>query len=111
DDHIRSADFFDTATHPTLTFTSTGVRPSGDDWIVTGDLQLHGVTRGVDLLVEFNGAGPDAFGGYRAGFTAKTQINRKDFGIVTELPMDGGGVVVGDKIDIILEIETVLRAE
>ena len=109
DNHIRSKDFFDVENHPTMTFRSTGLKADGDDWIVSGDLSLHGVTKQVDLALEFNGAGPDAYGGTRSGFTAKTRINRNDFGVDIKLPMDGGGVVVGEKIDIALEIEAVLQ--
>ena len=77
---------------------------------VRGDreLTLHGVTKPVSLAVEMNGLGPDAYGGYRAGFTATTVINRNDFGIAIRMPMDGGGGIVGDKINIILEVEAVL---
>lgn len=108
DEHIRSADFFDVANHPTMGFRSTALRAHGDRWVVTGELSLHGVTKPVDLDVELNGFGPDPFGGYRAGFTATTQINRRDFGIDISMPMDGGGVVVSDKVTVTLEIEAVL---
>lgn len=109
DNHIRSKDFFDVENHPTMTFRSTSLKADGDDWTVSGDLSLHGVTKQVDLALEFNGAGPDPYGGTRSGFTAKTRINRNDFGVDIKLPMDGGGVVVGEKIDIVLEIEAVLQ--
>jgi polyisoprenoid-binding protein YceI len=107
DAHLRSSDFFAVDEHPAMTFTSTAVRPAGNDWVVAGDLTIHGVTRSVDLAVEFNGAGPDPFGGTRIGFSAETEISRKDFGIDLEMPLEGGGVVVGDKIKVTLEIEAV----
>jgi polyisoprenoid-binding protein YceI len=110
DEHIRSADFLDVANHPALTFTSTGVRPNGADYIVDGELSLHGVTRPAELHVELSGSGPDAYGGTRVGFSATATINRSDFGIDISMPLDGGGVVVGDKIQIALEVEGVLRA-
>jgi polyisoprenoid-binding protein YceI len=110
DGHIRSADFFDAATYPTMSYRSLRVRPSGDGYVVEGDLTLHGVTRGVDLALDLNGFTKDPYGGTRAGFTATTEIDRKDFGINTNLPMDGGGAVVGDKVQISLEIEAVLQA-
>ncbi len=110
DDHIRSADFFEVEKYPTITFSSTGVQASGDDFIVTGDLTIKGHTRSVPLKLELNGFGPDPFGGTRAGFTATTEISRKDFGVDINMPMDGGGVVVGDKISITLDIEAVLAA-
>jgi len=109
DNHIRSADFFEVEKYPTITFTSTSVEPNGDDYLVRGDLSIKGNTRTVPLKLELNGFGPDAFGGTRAGFTATTEISRKEFGVDIDMPMDGGGVVVGDKITITLEIEAVLQ--
>ena len=108
DAHLRSSDFFDVETHPEIRFTSTSVRPDGHDFVVTGDLTIHGVTREVELELEFNGVGPDPWGGVRAGFTATTEISRAQFGISFNVPLDGGGVLVGDKIKINLEIEAVL---
>jgi polyisoprenoid-binding protein YceI len=109
DAHIRSADFFDVDNHPQMTFRSTGVRTDGADWLVDGELTIKGNTRPVILALELNGFGPDAYGGTRAGFSAKTEINRNEFGVDIKMPMDGGGVVVGDKISVELEIEAVLR--
>ncbi len=109
DAHIRSADFFDVGNHTVMTFRSTGVVAKGEDWAVEGDLTIKGTTKPVTLALELNGFGPDAYGGYRAGFSARTSISRKAYGVDIDLPMDGGGVVVGDKIDVELEIEAVLR--
>ena len=109
DAHIRSADFFDVGNHTVMTFRSTEVRTDGADWTVVGDLTIKGITKPVELALELNGFGPDAYGGTRAGFSAKTEISRKEFGVDIDMPMDGGGVVVGDKISIELEIEAVLR--
>src|SRR5689334_13410212 len=112
DAHIRSADFFDVDTHPTLAFRSTGVRPDGEDFVVDGELSLHGVTRPVSLKLEVNGfqhASP--FGDVRAGFSASTEINRKDYGIEFNMPLEGGGVVVGEKVQIALEIEAILQQD
>ena len=109
DAHIRSADFFDVENHPQMTFRSTAVRTDGADWFVDGELTIKGITKPVTLELELNGFGPDAYGGTRAGFSAKTEINRNDFGVDIKMPMDGGGVVVGDKITVELEIEAVLR--
>ena len=108
DNHIRSAEIFDAEVNQTMTYTSTGVRAAGGAFVVDGDLTLKGVTRQVPLTLEVNGFGPDAFGGTRAGFTATTSINRSDFGIEFNMPMDGGGVVIGDKVNITIEIEAVL---
>jgi polyisoprenoid-binding protein YceI len=109
DAHIRSADFFDVDNHPQMTFRSTAVRAAGADWAVEGELTIKGTTRPVTLALELNGFGPDAYGGTRAGFSGKTEISRKAFGVDIDMPMDGGGVVVGDKISVELEIEAVLR--
>src|SRR5579863_1171310 len=109
DNHLRSADFFEVESHPHITFVSTGVQPVGSDYVVTGDLTIHGVTRPVELGLEFNGVSPDPWGGTRAGFSAGTEISRGDFGMEFNMPLDGGGVVVGDKIKISLEIEAVLQ--
>lgn len=109
DGHLRSADFFEVENHPKLTFTSTSVEPKGGDYVVTGDLSIKGTTKSVVLDLEFNGVHPDPWGGTRAGFSAETEISRKEFGVDFEIPMDGGGVVVGDKIKVLLEVEAVLQ--
>lgn len=111
DEHLRSADFFDVTNHPALTFRSTGVKPKGSDFVVLGDLSIKGVTHPVELDLEFNGTNGDPWGGTRAGFSGQTEINRKDFGIEFNIPIDGGGVVVGDKIKVTLEVEAVLQAD
>lgn len=105
DDHIRSADFFDVEKYPEFAFTSTGVVQKDDEFVVSGDLSIKGNTRPVELLVEFNGSTRDPYGLDRAGFHAETEISRKDFGVDIELPMESGGVVVGDKIKIEIDAE------
>jgi polyisoprenoid-binding protein YceI len=109
DAHIRSADFFEVETYPTMTYRSTGVRRHGGDHILDGELTLKGVTKEVPLALELNGFGPDAYGGTRAGFTATGEINRRDFGVNFAAVMETGGAVVSDKITIHLEIEAVLQ--
>jgi polyisoprenoid-binding protein YceI len=111
DAHIRSADFFEVETYPTMSYRSTGIRRDGADYVVDGELSLHGVTRSVPLALEFNGFSRDPYGGIRSGFTATATINRNDFGVDIKMPMDGGGAVVGDKIQINLEVEAVLRKD
>jgi polyisoprenoid-binding protein YceI len=108
DDDLRSANYLEIATHPTMTYRSTGIRHNEDGFDVDGELTLHGVTRQVPLTLDVNGFARDPYGGTRAGFSATAEISRKDFGITTEIPMDGGGVVVGDKIQIFIEVEAVL---
>lgn len=107
DAHIKGEDFFDVAKFPTMTFTSTKVVQDGDDFAVTGDLTIKGVTRSVILELEFNGVSKDPWGGTRAGFSAETEINRKDFGLEWNVVMETGGVLVGEKIKIELDIQAV----
>jgi len=111
DAHIRSADFFHIEEYPTFTFTSTGLKPNGDDFLLDGDLTIRGATKPVTFKLELGGFGPDAFGGTRAGFSASTDINRHDFGVSFNGPIPGvpGGVIVSDKVTIHLEIEGVLQ--
>ena len=111
DAHIKSADFLDVENFPTLTFTSTAVKYSGDDkFVLTGDLTVHGVTKSVDIDVTFNGVGPDPWGGTRIGFEGKTEISRKDFGLTWNAALETGGVLVSDTIKIELEVEGVKQA-
>jgi polyisoprenoid-binding protein YceI len=109
DDHIRSADFFEVETHPEMTFKSTGVRRDGSNFVLDGELSLHGVTRQVPLQLEIEGFGPDAYGGTRSGFSATGEINRSDFGVSYNGPIPGGGTVISEKVQIVLEIEAVLQ--
>ena len=109
DNHIRSADFFEADAHKTMTYRSTGVRVDGEDYILDGELTLKDVTKQVSLRLELGGFGPDAFGGTRAGFTATGEIKRSDFGVDFNAVLETGGVVVGDKVSLLLEIEAVLN--
>jgi polyisoprenoid-binding protein YceI len=111
DAHLRSPDFFDVENYPTMTYRSTAVRPSGKGrWLVEGDLTLHGVTRPVPLEVAFEGAGSDPWGGVRAGFSARAEIDREDFNLTWNQVLETGGIAVGKKVAIELEVETVLQA-
>lgn len=110
DEHIRSADFFQVETYPEFTFASTGVAQKGEDFVLTGDLTIKGITNPVELVLEFNGSTLDPYGLQRAGFHAVTEISRKEFGVDIEMPMDGGGVVVGDKITIDIDAEFTRQA-
>jgi polyisoprenoid-binding protein YceI len=109
DSDLRSANFFQTDTYPTMTYRSTGIRHSEDGFDVDGELTLHGVPRPVTLTLDSNGFTRDPYGTTRAGFSATTELNRGDFGISTNIPMDGGGVVIGDRIQIFIEIEAILN--
>ena len=109
DEHLKSADFFDVATFPTMTFVSTKVAHNGQDKLkVTGNLTLHGVTRPVQLDVEGPSAdSKDPWGNTRRGVSATTKINRKDFGLAWNKALETGGVVVGDEVTITLEVEMI----
>ncbi len=108
DNHIRSADFFDADANKAMTFTSTGITADGSNYKLDGELTLKGITKPVSFELEVGGFGPDAYGGTRSGFTATGVINRSDFGVDFNAVMETGGVVVGDKITVQLEIEAVL---
>src|SRR5438067_3881913 len=103
DAHLRSPDFFDTATYPTITFKSTRVVGTREEFKVTGDLTVRDQTRPVTLDVTFNGTGTSPFGQRIASFSASTQLNRKDFGLNWNVALETGGVLVSDKFK--LEIE------
>ena len=110
DEHLRSGDFFDLEQFPTWTLTSTGLRADGDDYVMTADLTIKGVTRPVEFEVEFEGTATDPWGNTKAGFEAKTEINRKDFGLEWNVALEAGGVLVGEKVKIELDIQAVKAA-
>jgi polyisoprenoid-binding protein YceI len=108
DDHLRSADFFDVEKHPYITFESTKIEKLSDDhYKVTGDLTIKGVTKQVTLDTEYFGKAKDPWGGERLGLSTKTSIDRKDYGLTFNMPLDGGGLLVGDKVDITGDVEAV----
>lgn len=111
DAHLRSPDFFDAETFPKLNFRSTAVKPSGDDTLsITGDLTIRDVTRSVTLDTEYGGRVKDPWGNDRLGFTARTSVSRKDFGLTWNQLLEAGGVAVGDKVEISIEVEVVKAA-
>ncbi|HEV8677170.1 MAG TPA: YceI family protein [Methylomirabilota bacterium] len=111
DEHLRSADFLDVTQHPKLTFRSTRVEPTArNEYRVTGDLTIRGVTRPVALDVRYLGQGRSPFDDTRAGFTATARINRHDFGVSWNADMQDGGVVVGDDVFITIDAEAILEA-
>ncbi|PWJ24032.1 polyisoprenoid-binding protein YceI [Branchiibius hedensis] len=103
DGHLKSPDFFDVENNPTMTFTSTKVTPD----TLEGDLTIKGVTKPVTFELEFDGVSADPWGGTRAGFEATTEINRKDFGLTWNVAVEGGGVLVSEKVKINLDIQLV----
>jgi polyisoprenoid-binding protein YceI len=111
DAHLRSGDFLDVETYPTLEFQSTGVKShSGNEFVLTGDLTIRGITRPVVLAVEFEGAGRSPFGQDIFGFTATTEIDREDFGLTWNVALETGGVLVGKKVKIEIEGEAIRQA-
>ncbi len=110
DEHLRSAELFDVEQYPEAFFRGTNVVWRGNRGTVTGDLTIHGVTRSVDLAVEFEGYVRDPWGGDRAIFSAATEVNREDFGITWNVVLEAGGVLVGKDIKISIDIETVLQS-
>jgi polyisoprenoid-binding protein YceI len=111
DTHLKSADFLDAEKYPTMTFVSRSIAGSGGEYKVTGDLTIHGVTRSVTLDVE--GPAPEAkdpWGNTKSGAVATTTINRKDFGLVWNVALETGGVLVGEDVHITLELELLRQA-
>lgn len=112
DKHLRSADFFDVERFPSIGFKSRSVTRVGENELkVTGDLTLRDVTREVTLAVEELGSARDPWGGERIGFSARVRINRKDFGLTWNQVLETGGVVVGEDVKIVLEIQLVRESE
>lgn len=110
DNHLRSADFFDVEQFPEWTFVTTDVKGSKDSFKLIGDLTIHGVTKSVTIDTEFLGTATDPFGADRAAFEGTTTVSRKDFGLTWNAALEAGGVLVGDKIAITLEIEATKQA-
>ncbi|OLT17573.1 polyisoprenoid-binding protein [Serinicoccus sp. CUA-874] len=111
DGHLKSADFFDAETYPTITFTSTEVSAVDDETLrVTGDLTIKDVTRPVTVDFEYAGAATDPFGNERIGFEGSTVVNRKDFGLTWNAALETGGVLVADKVTLEFEISAIKSA-
>ncbi|MEX2571456.1 MAG: YceI family protein [Gemmatimonadota bacterium] len=111
DAHLRSADFFDVASHPRLTFRGGPVRAAfsepGDQFALAGELTIRGTTRDVELVVTYDGRGPDPWGGERMSFSASTTIDRRDFGLTWNQGLEAGGVLVGTDIRVNLDVQLV----
>jgi polyisoprenoid-binding protein YceI len=108
DEHLRSADFFDVEKYPTITFKSTSIDfKSAEDFTITGDLTMHGVTKPVKIKAEQTGEGTNPWGMEVAGFEGSTKIDRKDFGLTYNAMLEKGGVLIGEEIKIDLELEVV----
>lgn len=107
DAHLRNADFFDVEKYPTMTYKMKTYKKTGEGYTAIGDLTLRGVTKEITLLGNFNGTTKDPWGNTRAGFNAEGKLNRKDFGMVWNKTLDSGGLVVGDEVQIRLDIECI----
>jgi polyisoprenoid-binding protein YceI len=107
DAHLKGADFFNIEKHPMMHLKSTGLKANGDDYILTGDLTVAGKTRSVDFDLEFDGVEQDPWGGTRAGFSATADISRKDWELTWNVALETGGVMIGDKVKIEIEVEAV----
>lgn len=105
DGHLKGEDFFDAEKFPTMSLVSTGIEARGADFVLHTELTIKGITKSVDFDLEFDGVVADPWGNTKAGFTAETEINRKEFGLVWNVALETGGVVVGEKVRITLEIE------
>lgn len=111
DKHLRSADFFDVASYPEITFEGAGGQPAEDGFEAGGTLVIKDISREVVLPVELLGVGPDPWGHVRAGFYAELTLNRKDFGINWNKSLDQGGVILGDKVTVRITVEAMRTAE
>ncbi len=107
DAHLKSADFFDVENFPSMTLVSTGIDKNGSDYVLHTDLTIKGVTKAVDFELEFDGVSPDPWGGTRAAFSAEAEVNRKDWGLEWNVALEAGGLLVGDKVKIQLEVQAV----
>jgi polyisoprenoid-binding protein YceI len=108
DNHLRTNDFFDAPNHPKITFKSTNiVARGGNEYLVHGDLTIRGVTKPVALDVEFSGTAKNPYGKTVAGLSASAVVNRKDFGVNFNAILETGGVAVGEKVKLELELEAV----
>ncbi|MEP9404956.1 YceI family protein [Peribacillus frigoritolerans] len=111
DNHLRSADFFDVEKNPTLTFKSTKiVKTDEDEYDVTGNVTLNGVTKEETFSITFEGQGKDPWGNEKAGFSGKGKVKRSDYGLTYNAALETGGVLIGDQITLTIEIEAAKEA-
>ena len=114
DDHLRSGDFLDSEQHPEITFVSTSVDCNGDGdgdgWTITGDLTIKGLTRPVSVTFKYTGSAQDPYGNVRIGFEGEAAINRKDWGLTWNAPLDTGGVLISDKVKLEFDVSAIKRA-
>jgi polyisoprenoid-binding protein YceI len=109
DAHLRNADFFEVDKHPAITFASTTVARDGDEWDITGDLTINGVTKPVTIEFEETGSAKDPFGNTRVGFEGSTTIDRTDWGLTFQAPLETGGVMISDRIKLEFDISAIAQ--
>lgn len=107
DAHLKGPEFFDVEKYPTMTYKMKSYHKNGEGYTAVGDLTLHGVTKEITLVGNFNGVNKDPWGNTRAGFTAEGKVNRKDFGVNWNKALDNGGVIVGNDVLIRLDVECI----
>lgn len=107
DTHLRNAEFLDVKLYPTITYKMKNYKKTSEGFTAMGDLTLHGVTKEVLLTGRYNGSTKDPWGNTRAGFSAEGKLNRKDFGMIWNKTLDNGGLVVGDEVQIRLDVECI----
>lgn len=110
DGHVKGPDFFDVEKFPEMTFRATSVEGDGEDYTLTGDLTIRGITKPIELEVEFTGVAVDPFGATRAGFSAEAEISRKEFGLTWNAVLETGGLLVSDKVRINVEAALVKQS-
>lgn len=110
DGHVKGPDFFDVENFPEMTFRATSVEGDGEDYTLTGDLTIRGITKPIELEVEFTGVAVDPFGATRAGFSAEAEISRKEFGLTWNAVLETGGLLVSDKVRINVEAALVKQS-
>ena len=110
DDHLRSEDFFDSESHPEITFVSTSVDRDGEEWAITGNLTIKGVTRPVSVLFEYTGSAKDPYGNIRIGFDGEAAISRKDWGLTWNAALETGGVMVSDLVQLEFDVSAIKRS-
>ena len=107
DGHLKSGDFLDVENYPTITFRSTSVRKDGSDYVLLADVTIKDVTKAVEFELEYEGTEKDPWGGTRIGFSAEAEINRKDFGMEWNMVLETGGLLVGEKVKLTVDVEAV----
>jgi polyisoprenoid-binding protein YceI len=110
DGHLQSPDFFDAATYPAITFTSTAVERDGAEWAITGDLTIKDTTRPVTIVFEETGSAQDPFGNLRVGFEGEVAVNRKDWGLTWNAALETGGVLVSEKVKLQFDVSAIKNA-